>query len=115
VTFESKYCYPETIEISPDTQPGRLTRRLKWKPATLTIDVDPEDADVLIDGSIVTASGRTTPIPLDPLSDGHRAVHVKVSAAGRVSEEQNVPLIANDAKRIEVHLKPAVSIKPGSP
>ena len=26
VTFESKYCYPETIEISPDALAGRLSR-----------------------------------------------------------------------------------------
>jgi PEGA domain len=111
ITFDSPFCYPETIQIGPETEPGRISRRLKWKPATLTVVADPEEADIDIDGRIVAASGRTIPIQIDPLSDGRKVLRVKVSATGFLSEDREVTLRANGAEKVNVTLKPTT----GSP
>jgi serine/threonine-protein kinase len=107
ITFDSPFCYPETIPIGPNTEPGRISRRLKWKPATLTVESEPEEADILIDGNLVVRSGRAVAVPLDPLSDGKRVLRVKVSAAGHLSEEREVTLRANGAEKAHFTLKAA--------
>ena len=109
VTYDSPFCYPESIPIGPQTEPGRIARRLKWKPATLSVVTDPEEADILVDGNLIMRSGQPVSMPLDPLSDGRRVLRVKVSAANHLSEEREVTLRANGDQTARFTLKPTTS------
>jgi predicted Ser/Thr protein kinase len=108
--FENPFCFPRSVTVAPDESSGKLTARLKWKPATLTIDVTPGSADVLVDGALLSRSHQPIAIPIPELSpDGRRLVHVKVSAPGHDSTELKVVLRANDSKVETVSLRPAAS------
>ncbi len=106
IVFDSPFCYPETIPIGADTEPARISRRLKWKPATLTVTAEPEEADIVVDGVGLLRSGRPRQIPMPPMSDGRAVLRVKVSAAGHLSEEREVTLRANEAQTAPFTLRP---------
>ncbi len=106
VTFDSPFCYPETVAIEPGTEPGRILRRLKWRPATLTVRADPADADVLIDDRVIARSGHAMPLPIPPLSDGRRTVKVTVSSPGHASLERELTLRANEIQTLDATLHP---------
>ncbi|HUB05752.1 MAG TPA: serine/threonine-protein kinase [Myxococcales bacterium] len=65
-----------------DSPPLRV--RLRWKPASLTVDATPADADVMVDGfSRGTASqSRATPIPVPMENDARRKVSIRVFKKG---------------------------------
>jgi hypothetical protein len=107
ITFASPFCFPKSVPIAANEAPGRLTARLKWKPATLTVHAAPESADVLVDGSVLGRNDMPIPITIPELSpDGKRVVSVKVSAPGHASEELEVVLRANESKLQSVTLRP---------
>jgi hypothetical protein len=106
VRFESPYCFPKDIVIEENDPAGRLATRLRWKPARLTVKAEPENADVLIDGSILR-SGQSIDVPIPEISDGKQTVKVKVAADGFVTSERQVELRANDAKVETVTLRAA--------
>ena len=104
VTFDSPFCYPESVTLDPAQDGGRIVRRLKWRPGTLTVHAMPENADIVVDGTLLTRSGRPLTLPIPPLSDGRRSVRIKVSAPDKSSKEQEVELRANESKTIDIAL-----------
>lgn len=97
VRFESPYCFAKEVEIRGGEPAGRLAARLRWKPARLTVRVTPDNADVLVDGSILR-SGQPIDVNIPELSDGKKTVNVKVSAPGHASQQLSLELRANDQK-----------------
>ena len=104
ITFDSPFCYPENIVLDDKAESGRIVRRLKWRPGTLTVRTQPDNADIVVDGTLIARSGRPISMPMPPLSDGRRVVKVKVSAPDRASVEKSVELRANAAETLEVAL-----------
>ncbi len=105
VRFESPYCFAKEVEIRGGEPAGRLAARLRWKPARLTVRVVPDNADVLVDGSILR-SGQPIDVNIPELSDGKKTVSVRVSAPGRASQQLSLELRANDQKVQPVTLQP---------
>jgi tRNA A-37 threonylcarbamoyl transferase component Bud32 len=97
VRFESPYCFAKEVEIRGGEPAGRLAARLRWKPARLTVRVVPDNADVLVDGSILR-SGQPIDVNIPELSDGKKTVSVRVSAPGHASQQLSLELRANDQK-----------------
>ena len=105
VRFESPYCFPKDVDIDDGEPAGRLAARLRWKPARLTVKTDPDNADVLVDGSILH-SGQQIDVTIPELSDvGKKTVAVNVSAPGFASQTLSVELRANDQRVQSVVLK----------
>ena len=104
VTFDSPFCYPENVALDEKAGSGRIVRRLKWRPGTLTVRTQPESADIVVDGVLIARSGRPLSMPMPPLSDGRRLVKVKVSAPDHASVEKEVELRANAAETVDVSL-----------
>jgi len=98
VRFESPYCFPKDVDIADNEPAGRLAARLRWKPARLTVNTDPDTADVMVDGSILR-SGQQIDVTIPERSDdGKKSVAVKVSAAGYATQTLSVELRANDQR-----------------
>jgi hypothetical protein len=105
VRFESPYCFPKDVEIDDSEPAGRLAARLRWKPARLTVKADPDNADILVDGSILR-SGQQIDVTIPELSDGKKTVKVRVSAPGHASQTLAVEMRANDQRVQNVALAP---------
>jgi hypothetical protein len=105
VHFESPYCFPKDVEIRDGEPGGRLAARLRWKPARLTVKTVPENADVMVEGSIVR-SGQPIDVNIPELSDGKKTLTIKVSAPGHATERATIELRANDQKQQAVTLHP---------
>jgi hypothetical protein len=94
------------MPVGADESPSRLVAHLKWKPANLTVNVQPHEADVLLDDKQVVRSGQMVPITIDDNSlDGRREVAVKVSAAGYKTQDIKVKLRAAETRLLPVELK----------
>jgi hypothetical protein len=105
----SPFCYPRSITVDPD-QSGKVTVRLRWKPASLLIHAVPDNADLVIDGSLVATAGARVPVPIPEASeDGRREVSVKVSARGHLSQTLQIKLRANELQERTVTLPTAGS------
>jgi hypothetical protein len=104
VHFESSYCFPKDVEIRDGEPGGRLAARLRWKPARLTVKTVPEEADVLVEGSIVR-SGQPIDVNIPELSDGKKTITIKVSASGYSTQRSTIELRANDQKMHPVTLQ----------
>ncbi|MEO6954563.1 MAG: serine/threonine-protein kinase [Polyangia bacterium] len=104
ITFDSPFCYPENILLDDKAESGRIVRRLKWRPGTLTVHTQPDSADIVVDGRLIARSGHPISMPMPPLSDGRRVVTIKVSAPDRASVEKEVELRANESETINVSL-----------
>jgi len=103
IRLTNEACYDAVYDIKADEDPGRVALRLKWKPATLTVDSE-GGTDIEVDGR----PGRpgepiTVPIPTKS-EDGFTEVHVKVSAAGRETRETKVKLRAAQPSTVRVDL-----------
>jgi predicted Ser/Thr protein kinase len=108
--FESPFCFPRSVMVGSNESPEKLTARLKWKPAMLTIDSRPGGADVLVDGALLSRSHQSIPLSIPELSpDGRRLVHVKVFAPGYDSAEMKILLRANETKVATVSLRAVAS------
>jgi hypothetical protein len=108
VTFDSPYCYPETIAVPAGNEGGKLARRLKWKPASLTVEAEPKSAEVVVDGTQAVRSGSVLQVPIPLLSpNGRHVVRITVSAHGFATEEREVELRANESKNVPIELRPA--------
>ena len=108
--FSSPFCYPKSVTVEPG-QTGKVTVRLRWKPASLLIHAKPENADVLIDGGMVATAGERIPISIPDMSeDGRREVSVKVSARGHQSRTVTVRVRANEMQEQTVTLQPVAGI-----
>jgi hypothetical protein len=106
-TFESPFCYTQSVPVRADESPGRILAHLKWKPANLTVHVQPANADIIVDGRLPLKSGQTVPQPIeDNVLDGRREVTIRASASGFESQELHVKLRAADEKKVEIELKP---------
>ena len=113
IVVASDYCFPETLTIQPDETERRV--RLKWKPASLTLDVQPPDADIVVEGMrTVFSSGQAIALRIDGESP-RREVKVKVSARGHRSQTLAITVGAADPKREKVVLEPiAAAVAPST-
>jgi hypothetical protein len=95
VRFESPYCFPKDVEIGENEPAGRLAARLRFKPARLTVKAEPDNADIVVEGSILR-SGQPLDVNIPDFSDGKKSVTVKVSAPGYATKTLPVEVRAND-------------------
>jgi eukaryotic-like serine/threonine-protein kinase len=104
-TFESPFCFEKSVKVGAGESPARIVAHLDWKPATITIQVQPANADVEFENRPLMAKRQTVPIP-DSSLDGRREVTVKASAPGYESQELKVRVRAAEEKPVNIELKP---------
>lgn len=113
IVVASDYCFPETLTIQPDETERRV--RLKWKPAALTIDAHPADADVIVEGvRTVFSPGQPIALPITGESP-RRDVKVKVSARGHRSQTVSLTVGAAEVRREKVVLEPLAAAPATAP
>ncbi len=104
--LESPVCFPETREIK-DSESGKISVRLRWKPASLTVTTKPDGADVLVDSTTPLRVGKPLPVTIpERAANGRRKVRLQVSMPGYETKELEVEVTANENKEVPVTLAP---------
>lgn len=105
IRLTSPYCFPKEIAISAETKPGRLSPRLKWRPAMLMVRSN-TPADVMV-GDVVGNTGQPVRVRVPATSDtGSVKILVKVSASGYSTWRRLVTLTAGGTRTIRASLNP---------
>jgi hypothetical protein len=109
IEFSNPACYPKQVVVPAGHAPDKIPARLKWKPATLTVQTKAPGAEVLVDGRIAAKPGQPVALPIAEQSpDGRRTLTVRVMAPGRDSVEQTTTVRANEAHTLDIDV-------PGAP
>jgi serine/threonine-protein kinase len=101
--LESPYCRPLSVPIAAGQT--KVSARLLWKPAMLTINATPPSADVQVAGGPLVQSGQPIQIDIPAQSEsGKHSVTVTVSAAGHTRKDLTLHVRAGEAKNESVVL-----------
>ncbi len=92
-----------TQRIPPGTEPYRIGRSLRWRPASLVVTANTE-ADVIVAGLGQTVAGRPLAIPFTSGPD--KEVTVEVLSKGYVPIKRALNLRAGRTTTVDVELKP---------
>ncbi len=110
VRFESPSCFAKDIAVAANDSPAQIVAHLRWKNASLRVNVLPAAAaaDVLIDTKTAVRAGASVPVSIDEQSlDGRRIAQLKVSANGYRTATLNVTLRAGQETVEDVTLQPS--------